>query len=103
MKTNTKFKCVHTGKPDDDPITRPMIPLEQCRAIMNRGGLVYTDEELIIMRVFMYRLAEIMTAYYDRKKAKEEKEGKVITLNKNYDNDETTSISLCPGEYGRTG
>ncbi|MEP7374740.1 MAG: hypothetical protein ABI675_15195 [Chitinophagaceae bacterium] len=103
MKTNTKSRFTATEKPDDDPLTRPMIPLEQCRSIMNQGGLVYTDEELIIMRAFMYRLAEITTAHYDRKKAAEENESKVITLNKNYDHDETTSISLCPGEYGRTG
>lgn len=101
MKTTPQLR---TEQPDDDLITRPMIPLDQCRAIMNRRGLVYTDDELITMRNFMYRLAEIMTAYYDRKKsAEEEKEGKVFTLNKNYDHDKTTSVSLYPGEYRRTG
>lgn len=79
---------------------RPMMPLEQCRAIMNKHGLEYTDEELLTMRAFMYQLAEIMTAYYDRKKANE---AKVITLNKDNDDDKTESISLRPGEYGRTG
>lgn len=84
----------------EELLARPMIPLEQCRAIMNRGGLEYADEELLVMRTFMYRLAEIMTAYYERKKANE---AKVITLNKDNNHDKTESIPLCSSEYRRAG
>ena len=101
MKTKNKLKSLKTGKvSNDDPLARPMIPLEKCKAIMNRGGLTYTDEELLAIRDFMYRLAEIMTTYYERV---QEKRAKIISINKDNNNDKTESIPLRSGEYGRTG
>ncbi len=101
MKTKNKLRSLETGKvSNDDPLVRPMIPLEKCRAIMNRGGLTYTNEELLAIRDFMYRLAEIMTTYYERV---QEKRAKIISINKDNNNDKTESIPLRSGEYGRTG
>ncbi len=50
MKTISKSKTANSEKSNDDLMTRPMIPLQQCRDIMNRRVLVYTDEELILIR-----------------------------------------------------
>jgi len=101
MKTSESYK--QPGKDNlskDELPDRSMIPIEKCRAIMNRGGLHYTDDELIIMRNFLYRLAGIMTSCYDRMKANE---AKVISINKSNEHDKTESIPLRSCEYGRTG
>lgn len=76
------------------------VSLDQCRAIMNKNGIEYTDEELLKIRDFMYRVLEITTAHYERV---QESKAKIIDINRNNSDHETKSISICPGEYGRTG
>lgn len=35
------------------------ISLEKCREILNKGEKQYTDEEIIIMRDWLYQMAEL--------------------------------------------
>lgn len=103
MENPKAQKPVPAAYQEEYPLKRPMLSLEKCRAIMNQRGLVYTEAELLLIREFMYRLAEITTSFYDRKKAMEDKEGKTIPITKYKYHDETTSIPLYTGEYRRTG
>lgn len=36
-----------------------MIPLEQCKKILNKGKRKYSEEEIIKIREFLYFIAEI--------------------------------------------
>jgi hypothetical protein len=73
-----------------------VISLEKCREIMKENGIEYTDEELLTLRDFLYRLFEISNSHYERIK---EREAKVIDINqKDY---EKNSIPLCKSEHRR--
>lgn len=77
-----------------------VVSIEQCREVMKANGIEYTDEELLLVREFLYRLADISGSHYQRRKEQELK-AKIIKLN-NEDNGQT-SIPLYPCEYRRTG
>lgn len=44
-----------------------MVSLERCRAIMKKHGYSCTDEELLMIRDFLYQLASIEYKVYQRK------------------------------------
>jgi hypothetical protein len=101
MKTKNKIKSSNTKEPDnaDDSLNRPMLSLEASKPVLNQYGISYTDEEILIIREFMYRVAEITVAYYLRLK---ENDSNVITLNQT-DQDETKSIPIRSREHRRAG
>lgn len=99
MKTKLKTAIAIEVDSADNSLTRPMLSLETSKAILNQHGISYTDEEIVIIREFMYRMAEITTAYYQRLK---ENNSEVITLTPN-DHDETKSIPIRSREYRRAG
>jgi hypothetical protein len=101
MKSKIKIKAVNAKEADstDNSLTRPMLSLETSKAILNQHGITYTDEEILIIREFMYGVAEITAACYQRLK---ENDFKVITLTQ-IDQYETKSIPIRSGEYRRAG
>jgi hypothetical protein len=36
-----------------------MLTLTECKKILNRSGLIYTEEEIELLRNFLYLIAEI--------------------------------------------
>ena len=101
MKAKNKLKAANAKEADstDISLTRPMLSFETSKAILNQHQITYTDEEIVIIREFMYRVAEITAAYYQRLK---ENDSKVITLTQT-DKDETKSIPIRSSEYRRAG
>lgn len=77
------------------------LSLQTCKAILNKNGLEYTDEEIIQIRDFLYLLAEITTNHF-RRKAQEDKI-KPLTITNHENTTQTESIPLHPGEYRRAG
>jgi hypothetical protein len=71
------------------------------KAILNKNGLEYTDEEIIQIRDFLYLLAEITTNHFHRKK--ETDKIKPLTINNHENTTQAESIPLHPGEYRRAG
>ncbi len=43
------------------------IPLEECKKTLNVDGDEFTDEEIIMIRDWLYHMADIAIAEYDRK------------------------------------
>lgn len=101
MKAKTKIKDIYLKQADsvENSLTRPMLSLEVSKTILNQHGIKYTEEEIIVIREFLYRLAEITSAYYQRLK---ENSSEIITLTPN-NQDETKSIPIRSGEYRRAG
>ena len=99
MKTKNNLKAVRIKEADssDNSLSRPMLSLEASKAILNQHGIVYSDEEILIIREFMCRVAEITAAYCQRLK---ENDSKVITLTQT-NQDETKSIPIHTGKYRR--
>ena len=50
--------------------TNNMLSITKCKRILNRNGIHYTDEEIIILRDALYKLAQIMLADYKEKQNK---------------------------------
>jgi hypothetical protein len=98
MKRNN-LRAVKEPSPRD-PITSPMLTLDQSKEILNRNGIAYTDEEISIIREFMHRVTEITTAYYQRLK---DKKAQIPTITPIENHDQTESIPLHSRKYGRTG
>lgn len=98
-KKHLKASALKEADSANISITRPMLSIEASKAILNQHGTTYTDEEIVIIREFIYRVAEITNAYYLRLK---DKDSTIITLNQT-DRDETKSVSICSGEYRRAG
>ena len=65
-KNNLKTAIEIEADKADSSSTRPMVSLEASKATLNYHGISYTDEEILIIREFIYRMAEITTAYYQR-------------------------------------
>jgi hypothetical protein len=101
MKAKSKIKATNVKEANsgDNSLIRPMLSLEVSKTILNKHGIIYTDEEIVIIREFMYRVAEITAAYYRRLK---ENDFKVITLTQT-DQDETKSIPIRSREHRRAG
>jgi hypothetical protein len=75
-----------------------MISLEKLKEVMNQNGLEYSKEELLLIRDFLYRLAEIAVSHYERK---QDSNTKVISINKTDHYDQKESIPICQGEHRR--
>ena len=73
------------------------LTVEECRSILNKNGIEYTNEEIIQIRDFLYLMAEITSNNFQRMKDQEQ----VISINKNVKEDENESISLCESKYRR--
>lgn len=41
------------------PKTKTMLSITKCKKILNRNEIHYTDEEIIMIRDFLYKMAEI--------------------------------------------
>ncbi|MDQ3847057.1 MAG: hypothetical protein M3342_24040 [Bacteroidota bacterium] len=75
-----------------------VISLEKCRALMSEHEITYSDEELLTLRAFLYRLLDITISHYHRRK---EKEAIIINLHQNNSDHEAKSLPLHPGEHRR--
>jgi hypothetical protein len=74
------------------------LDLETCRKILNAGDRKYSDEEIIRITDYLYRLAAIECRFYDQW-LNEQTETPIINLQ-----DETKkSIPLHQSKYRRTG
>lgn len=78
--------------------SRNRVDLKHCKAIMNRNGLEYTDEEILQIRDFLYKMAEMTILHYERVK---DEENRIINLEKNNDNEQAESIPLYSDKYKR--
>lgn len=71
-----------------------------CKKILNQNGNEYSDEEILLIRDYLYQLAEIEARNFNQWRT--EQVAKIVKLNS--DNHETaTGYSLHPCEYRRTG
>jgi hypothetical protein len=77
-------------------MSRNLISIEKCRNVMKENGIEYTDEELLILRDFLYRLLEISSSNWERIK---EKEAKIFEINQL--DHEKKSIPLCESKHRR--
>lgn len=75
------------------------IGVNECKEILNGGDENFTNEEVLLVRDFLYHLAEINHLAYLDSKANDTK---IIELNK-ITTHETESYSIPSGEYRRTG
>lgn len=46
-----------------------MLSLTKCKQILNKKGIFYTDEEVVILRDVLYKIAEIEYCSYKEKSA----------------------------------
>ena len=76
------------------------IDLLTCKQILNAGENMYSDQEIIRIRNYLYQLAEIECRYF--KQWQTEQNDNVIPINAN-NNERKESIPLYPGEHRRTG
>lgn len=84
-------------QPESKVKTGEKLSLEHCQKVLNQDGLNYTDEEVILIRDYLYAMAEIDYLYFTEEVLKKK------TLIQNQTSDETESDSLHSGEYRRTG
>ena len=75
------------------------LSLAFCKKILNENGNDYTDEQVLRIRDYLYKLAEIECRYF--KQWKSEQESKIVPINRDYET--TESYPLHSGEYRRTG
>ena len=47
------------------------ISLKKCKAILQKDGSVYTDEEVVQIREFLYKIANLEHEIYQKTKQKE--------------------------------
>ncbi len=71
-----------------------------CKKILNENGNNYTDEEVLKIRDYLYKLAEIQCRHF--KDWQEKQESKIVHLNSNH-YETTKSYPLYQGKYRRTG
>jgi hypothetical protein len=81
-------------QPENEIKTGEKLSPEHCRKVLNQDGLNYTDEEVTMIRDYLYAMAEIDYLYFTEEVLKKE------TLTQNQKKDETGD-SLHPGEYRR--
>ena len=70
-----------------------MLPIAKCREILNSDEVKYSDEELIIVRDYLYRLAAIVSEQLET----ENELAKVISLTEHKNNEYAQSNYLCTG------
>ncbi len=98
MKTKGKLLAIKGSPPEpDETAEKPMLSIDECKSILNQDGLEYTDEEILIIRDFMYQMAEMtIRHYHDHRLC----QPKVISINKIND-DKTKSIPIRPSQHRR--
>ena len=75
------------------------LSIEECRQMFKAREYGYTDEELIQMKDFLFKLAKM---YYELYMTKLKHQAKIIPLNNQpYDTEE--SDTLCKSEHRRAG
>ena len=89
-----KAKIISLKEPKD--LQSSQLTIEQCRAIFKAEEHGYTDEELIQMRDFLFKLAK---TFYQSYTSALRNRAKVITINQPYDTE--TSHHLCTGKHRR--
>lgn len=99
MKTKCKLRALQTAASPEQPALRPMLSLEESKAILNKHGIVYTDEEIAIIRDFMYCIAELTASHYQRLA---ENTIPIIPIHQN-DKNEEKSIPIHSRKYRRAG
>jgi hypothetical protein len=73
------------------------LSIEECRKMFKASEYGYTDEELIQMRDFLFKLAKM---YYELYMTRLKRQPKTISLNnEHYDTEE--SHTLCKSEHRR--
>ena len=73
------------------------IPIAKCKKILNVDGFNYTDEEVLLIRDFLYSLA-VVDYYVNEKMSQEEK----LKEQKNNDYDDSQESNyIFPREYRR--
>ena len=73
------------------------IPIAKCKKILNVDGFNYTDEEVLLIRDFLYSLA-VVDYYVNEKMSQEEK----LKEQKNNDYDDSQESNyIFPSEYRR--
>lgn len=99
MKTKCKLRALESSAWPEKPVLRPMVSLEESKAILNKHGIVYTDEEIATIRDFMHCIAELTVSHYQRLK---ENKADIIPIHQT-DKNEEKSIPIYPRKYRRAG
>ena len=73
------------------------IPIAKCKRILNADGQNYTDEQVLLIRDFLYSLAVV--DYYVNEKMFQE--GQLIEQKTNNYDDSQESNHIFPSEYRR--
>lgn len=97
MKTRSKLKVVKDVDYLDKSVSRPMLSIEESSGFLNKHGIAYTDEEIGIIREFMYCVAEITSKQYQRIEENKSKEIPITQINQ----DEAKSIPIRSRKYRR--
>ncbi len=81
----------------DNEVCTERLALVKCKEILNIGEQQYSDEEVLIIRDYLYQLAAIASEQLDIDELQNEQQAKVISLNvyKNNNNEKS--------DYLRTG
>jgi hypothetical protein len=74
-----------------------MLPLAKCREILNNDELLYTDEEIIIIRDYLYRLAAIVAEQVETENEQKQEQAKIISLTEHKNNEYAKSNHLRTG------
>ena len=99
MKTSCGLKALKDGNINDSSVTGTLLSLQECKAILNQDRLEYTDEEILIIRDFMYQMAEMTIRHYHDHRISQ---SKVIAINEIKD-DKKKSIPIRPSKHRRAG
>ncbi|QEC44823.1 hypothetical protein [Pseudobacter ginsenosidimutans] len=99
MKPIHRLESLPVREGESGQSSATTLPVEEARKILNANGIEYTEEELSIIRGFIHKMAEIAVTQYHRRKAGQ---AFLIPITQ-IEHNETKSISICPGEYRRTG
>ncbi len=90
-----KAKVVSISKPKD--LNSDQLTLKQCRVMFKAEENEYTNEELIQMRDFLFKLAKI---FYQSYTTTLKEQAKIISINQQpYDTEK--SNHLCTGKHRR--
>lgn len=89
-----KAQVISLKKPKD--FQSSQLTSEQCRVIFRAEEHEYTDEELIQMRDFLFKLAK---TFYESYTTTLRNQAKIISINQPYDTEK--SHYLCTGKHRR--
>lgn len=90
-----KAKVINLHKPKE--VSPEQLTVEQCRKLFKTEEYTYSDEELILMRNFLFKLSKI---YYELYMTSLRHKAKVVPLNKTTNGTEKSN-HIRPGEHRR--